>query len=126
MLVVGAIVAAVISVAALVDPFSSLPPVGEIWEDCQEDYDTPGDDCELSTRFPGFWGNVIASFAYAVVGVGLLIWLAAAVTALRGARAHRFSSREAAEHYRHARATLTLVGGLLAALAVLPIVVAVA
>src|SRR5215210_4693711 len=78
-LVIGAVVAAVISVAALVDPFSWLPPIGEIFGDCDDDYDTSADECELATRFPGFWGHVIANFAYSVAAAGLLVWLASAV-----------------------------------------------
>jgi hypothetical protein len=89
-LVIGAVVAAVISIAALVDPFSWLPPVGEIWEDCEEKYDTPGDDCELATRFPGSSPHVIANFAYVITAVGLLAWLAYAVVEVRRARVERY------------------------------------
>jgi hypothetical protein len=125
-LVIGAVVAAVISIAALVDPFSWLPPVGEIWEDCEENYDTPGDDCELATRFPGFWPHVISNFAYVTAAVGLLACLAYAVVELREARAQRFSGPAAVERYGQARQTLALVGSLVGLVAALPIIVAVA
>ena len=125
LLIIGAVVAAVISVAALVDPFSWLPPVGEIWEDCEESYDTPGDDCDLAARYPGFWPHVIANFAYAVVAAVSLAWLTVAVAELRAARFGRFSGPEAVERYAEARQALALVGGIVGALATLPIIVAI-
>lgn len=123
-LILAAVVAAVMSIAALVDPFSWLPPVSEIWKDCQDDYDTPEDECELATRFPGFWGHVIVNFAYVVAAVGLLVWLAFAVAGLREARVERFADREALARYGEARQTLALVSALTAGLAALPIIVA--
>ena len=125
-LVIGAVVAAVISIAALVDPFSWLPPVSEIWEDCEDTYDAPGDECALSTRFPGFWPHVISSFAYVIAAVGVLARLAVAVVELRAARAERFSGPAAVERYRKARQTLTLVAALAALLAAFPILTAIA
>jgi hypothetical protein len=123
-LVVGAVVAAVISIAALVDPFSWMPAVGEIWADCEEDFDTPGDDCDLASRFPGFWSHAIVNFVYLVVTVGLLVLLAAAVLDLRQARAQRFSGAAEVERYRLARRALAVAAGLVGVLAALPIVVA--
>lgn len=125
-IVVGVLVATVISIAALVDPFSSLPSVEEIWEDCREDYSEPGDECALANRFPGFWPNVVASFVYAVAAVGLLIWLALAVRELRTARAGRFSGAEAVARYAGARVTLSRAAGFTAVLAALPIIAAIA
>ena len=125
LLIIGAVVAAVISVAALVDPFSWLPPVGEIWEDCEENYDTPGDDCELATRYPGFWPHVIANFAYVVAAAALLVWLTVAVAELRAARFARFAGPEAVERYAEARQALALVAGLVGALAALPVIIAI-
>ena len=125
-LVMAAVVGAVISVAALVDPFSWLPPVGEIWEDCQDDLDTPEEDCDPATRFPGFWAHVILNFLYVVATAGLLLRLARAVAELREARPERFSGPEAAQRYRRARQTLALTSTVVGLLAALPIIVAIA
>lgn len=62
-IVLALVLAALVSIAALIDPFSWLPPVAEIWEECQDDWDTTADECELATRFPGFWAHVIANLA---------------------------------------------------------------
>jgi hypothetical protein len=118
-------VAAVISIAAIVDPFSWLPPVGEIWAHCEEDPDTEP-DCDLAERYPGFWEHVIANFAYFVAALALLFWLAVAVANLRDARARRFSDRGAAQSYGDAREVLAAVAVLVALLAALPVIVAIA
>lgn len=124
LLVFAVVVGTVISIAALVDPFSWLPPVGEIWEDCHDDWETTEDECDLAVRFPGFWLHVIVSFAYAVAAAVLLLWVAGAVAELRRTRAQRFSGEQAVQRYDQARQTLALVAGLTALLAVLPIMVA--
>jgi hypothetical protein len=63
-LLIGAVIGAIISVAALIDPFSWMPPVGEIWAECEDDYATSADECDLAERYPGFWGHVAVNFAY--------------------------------------------------------------
>src|SRR4051794_15147722 len=69
LIVVALVVAALISLAAIVDPFSWLPPVGDIWGDCDENYATDRDECALAHRFPGFWGHAIVNLVYVVVAV---------------------------------------------------------
>lgn len=125
-LVIGTVVAAVISVAALVDPFSWMPPVGEIWKDCQDSYEIPGDECALARRYPGFWLHVVVNFAYAVVAAGLLIWLAAAVSRFRETRARRFADRSSLEAFGQARTRLRIASGVLSLVAAMPIVAALA
>ena len=125
-LVFGAVAAAAISLTALIDPFDWMPPVGEIWEDCDDDWKTSVNECDLHERFPGFWGHAIVNFAYTIAATGLLLALAAAVSELRHARSERFTSQTAANRYGEARLSvrsLTLLGGLLGAL---PIIVALA
>jgi hypothetical protein len=122
----GVAVAAAISLAAIVDPFSWLPPVGEIWEDCERNYDTSADDCALATRFPGFWPHTIANLAYLVAATGLLARLALAVVELRAARAARLSPTAMVDRYDQARQRLALVASLVGLLGALPIVVATA
>lgn len=125
-LLIGAVAAAAISLTALIDPFDWMPPVGEIWEDCDNDWKTSVNECDLHRRFPGFWEHAIANFAYTIAATGLLLALAAAVSELRQACEERFASQPAADRYGEARlalTSLTLLGGLLGAL---PIIVALA
>lgn len=126
MLVLGAVIAAVISITALIDPFSWMPPVAEIWEDCSDDWKTDVNECDLHQRFPGFWLHAIVNFAYILAATGALVALGGAVSELRERRPTRFESEVAAERYGEARdrvAGTALLGGLLAAL---PIIVALA
>ena len=123
-LAIGAVVAAVISIAALIDPFSWMPPVSEIWADCQDNFATSKDECELATRYPGFWGHAVINFAYVVASAGLLLWLGRTALALREARRCRFSGGEAVKRYERARETLALSACSSATLAALPFLVA--
>ena len=41
LLAIGAAVAALLSIAALIDPFSWMPAAGELWEDCPAEYENP-------------------------------------------------------------------------------------
>ena len=122
-LVIAAVVAALISLAALVDPFSWLPPVSEVWGHCQA---TAERSCDLADRFPGFWGHAAANLAYTLVTAGALLFLVAAVSDLREARHERFGGAEQAEHYADSRHGLIVVASVVAVLAALPIVVAAA
>ena len=123
-LVVAAVVAAVISTAALIDPFSWMPPVGEIWADCEDDYRTSVDECELAERYPGFWGHAIINFVWAVASVASLVWAAGAALRLREARPQRFSGDDEVERYERTRENLALAASACAALAALPLMVA--
>jgi len=125
-LVISAVAAAAISLTALIDPFDWMPPVGEIWEDCDDDWKTSVNECDLHRRFPGFWEHAIANLAYTLAATGLLLALAAAVSQLRHARAERFASQSAADRYGEARLALTSLTLLGAMIAALPIIVALA
>jgi hypothetical protein len=124
-LVIGAVVAAVISVAALIDPFSWMPPLGEIWAECEDDYATAVDECDLAERYPGFWGHVAVNFAYAVASAAALGWLGRGALELRAERVERFCGGGAVERYRTARESFGLTCCMCGAMAVLPTVVAV-
>lgn len=126
-LVIGVVLAALISLAALVDPFSWMPPVGEVWAECTgEELGTERDECALENRFPGFWWHAGVNVLYAAVALGLLVAFAGAVADLRAKRLLRFSSAEAAREHHEAQGLCIGCGMALAAMAVLPLVVAVA
>ena len=95
-LAIALVVMALISLAAIVDPFSWLPPVGEIWKDCEG-------DCALAHRFPGFWLHVVVNLAYFVAVAVLVLALFGLALELREARAGRFDSSEAAGLYTEKR-----------------------
>src|SRR5262245_60735741 len=114
--VIALVVAGVVSVAALIDPFSWLPPIGKIFGDCNDNPQTPGDDCGLATRYPGFWGHVVINFVYALAALGLLVAFAVVLPEFRKARSSRFESDAAVERYLHARQALTLIAVLLGGL----------
>jgi hypothetical protein len=118
-LVVGAIVAAAMSLAALVDPFNWMPSVAEIWADCDG-------DCELAHRFPGFWWHVISNLTFAAVAVAATVWFGATVVDLREARAARYDSAQAMADFRKTRSACAIAGMALAALASVSIIVSVA
>ena len=124
LLIIAAVVAAVISLAAIVDPFSWMPPVGEVWEDCSDDYDTETDECALANRFPGFWWHAAVNLLYMVVVGILVVLLVAAVADFREARAARFDGPEAAGRYAAARPALALLVLLMSACGMVPILVA--
>ena len=125
-LVIGIVVSVAISLAALIDPFDWMPPVAEIWEECSDDWKTSVNECNLHTRFPGFWGHAIANFTYALVAAGLLVGLTSAVLELRQSRPERFDDQTSAERYGDARAGVLTLAALAAMVAGLPIIVALA
>ena len=103
-----------------------MPPVGEIWEDCSDDWKTEADECDLHRRFPGFWLHAIVNFAYTVAATASLLALAGSVSELRESLPRRFESQMAAARYGEARDAVTgfaLLSGLISAL---PIIVALA
>jgi hypothetical protein len=118
-LILGAIVAALISLAALVDPFNWMPPVGEIWADCEG-------DCALAHRFPGFWWHAAANLVYAAAAATMACLFLVAVVEVREKRVDRYDSAKAASAYSAACGECVGAGAILAALALLPLVVAVA
>lgn len=124
--VLALVVGAVISVAALVDPFSWMPPVGEIWADCDDHFATDRDECALENRFPGFWIHAIVNLVYAAVALALVLAFLGGVADLREKRVARFSSAAAAGEYRSAVDKALACAVALAAVALLPIVVAIA
>jgi hypothetical protein len=121
---VGIVVGAGISLAALVDPFSWMPSLADVWGDCRDERDTAADECDLATRFPGFWAHVGVNLLWAAAAVlGLLPSFAAGVM-LREERAARFDDEEAAERYDGARLALAVCAGWTFVVAAVPIVVA--
>ena len=122
-LVLGAVVAAAMSLAALVDPFSWMPPIGEVFADCPPAPEVAG-SCDLEDRYPGFWSHVLVNVVYSAAALGLLAALVPAVAELRTARFGRFDGASALERYRASRERLALVAGSTGALAALPVFVA--
>lgn len=125
MLAIGAAVAALLSVAALIDPFSWMPTVGELWEDCPAAYDDP-DQCDWSERFPGLWGRAFVNLLYVTAAAAALVWVASAVNNLREARPQRFSDDAQAERYDGARHELSAASACAALVAAVPVIAALA
>ena len=121
---IAAVVAAAMSLAALVDPFDWYPSFEAVWAECDDDYDTARDECSYEHRFPGFWWHLVVNLTYAVgVGLALLIF-AATVGELRERRAGRLSNAGTYASYRAARASVGASASVVALLAALPILVA--
>jgi hypothetical protein len=123
LLVISLVVAAVISVAALVDPFSWVPPIGTIF-DCTDNPQTAANECDLGARYPGWGWHVIVNFVYALVALGLFVAFAGSIPQFRQARHDRFESSAALDRYQEARLAVAVLAALLAALAALPIIAA--
>ena len=124
-LVIAATVAGVISLTALIDPFSWMPPVGEIWADCSEDYGTEKDECALANRFHGFWLHAVINLGWTVVSAGLVVALLGAVANHRDASAARFDSAEAVARCLASRSALTGLAVAVGVAAALPVAAAV-
>jgi hypothetical protein len=125
LIVIAAVVAGLISLAALIDPFNWMPPVEEIWAECDDDYKTERDECALENRFPGFWVHAVVNLVYTAVAGGLVLGFGAAVVDFRGKREERFSGPAAAEEHRTAFGIAVGAGAALLVVALIPIVVAV-
>jgi len=125
LVLIALVVGALISLAALVDPFSWMPPVGEVWAECADDWSTERDECALEHRFPGFWWHALVNLVYTAVALGLGLVFAGGVSELRTKRVARFSSVAAMADFREARQVCLGVGVTLAAVALVPIVAAV-
>ena len=119
-LAIGLAVMAVVSLAAIVDPFSWLPTPDAIWGDCH------ARNCTLEHRFPGFWWHVAANLAWAGAATATLV--ASYVTAgeLRTTRTARFAGPAEFTAYRAAQRSFATAIAPGFALAALPVIVAVA
>ena len=124
-LVIGAVVAGLMSLAALLDPFSWMPSIGELWEDCEDSFETSGDECSWEARFPGIWVHAIANLLYVAAATGVLLWFHHGVTEFRKARARRFADTPALQTYIEQRQTVALSATCAAVVAFVPIVAAV-
>lgn len=124
-LLIAAVVACVISLAALIDPFSWMPSADAIWRDCEDKYSTEANECALANRFPGFWGHAVANLAWTVVTAGLLLALLGSVTEYRQALAKRFESAGVVARCVELRSELIALSAATAAAAALPIAVAI-
>lgn len=123
-LVISAVVAAVMSVASLVDPFALLPPVGDVWAECPTEVPAAaGGSCDLTDRYPGYVWRVIASFAWALAAIGALGWLAVATSDVRDARERRYERPDGAQAHASARHGLVLAATLTALLGGAPLAV---
>jgi hypothetical protein len=122
---IGLVIVVVTSIAALIDPFSWVPPIGKVFDSCTDNPDTAVDEC-AGSRHPGLWWHVIVNFVYALAALGLLLAFTGCVRDYRAARSDRFDSDGAVERYRRARQDLLVVAGLLAGLAAIPIIAALA
>lgn len=118
LIVVAVIVMAVISLAALIDPFDWMPTVDEIWDDCSG-------DCALAHRFPGFWWHAAANLLYAGLAVAVGGGFLAAVRDVRRKRVGRFDSATDAAAFSAAHDQFAGTGAALAALAAVPMLVAI-
>lgn len=125
-LAIALVVAALISLAALIDPFSWMPPVADVWADCEDKFSTERNECALENRFPGFWWHAVVNLAYSAVAAVLVVVFVGAVSELREKRIARFADPGAAREYRASRTAFLTAGALLAVTAMLPIVVAAA
>jgi hypothetical protein len=117
LMAIALVVMGIISFAALIDPFDWMPRVGAIWADCSG-------DCALARRFPGFWWHAAANLVYVGVAVGAVCAFVAGVADVRGKRVARYDSAADLAAFGVALDRCTRAGALLAALAALPILVA--
>jgi hypothetical protein len=117
---IAALVAGAMSLAAVVDPFTWLPTVEELWSDCG------GDECDLADRFPGYWGHTALNLVYDIAALLLVVGLAISAYEYPRNRTMRYRSPEDHDRWRQGRSELFQIAGLLVALAAIPIVVAAA
>jgi hypothetical protein len=118
-LVIAAIVGAAVSLAAIVDPLGWMPPLDVMWADCHG-------DCALAHRFPGFWFHVVVNLVYTGFALFVLTGFGSSVATLRKARLARYDSAAEMRAFAEARTVCRGMGKTLAALAALPLLVAIA
>lgn len=123
--VIALIIGAVISIAALVDPFSWLPSVTEVWEDPDSDGDYGFEEAAFKERYPDFGWRVVANVAWTLVAAIALIGFGAAVADFREQQRKRYESEQAAAEYRKRRGALAGAACAVAAMAALPLLIAV-
>ena len=119
LILVALVVMAIISLAALFDPFSWMPTAHQIWEDC-------AGDCALAHRFPGFWWHAAGNLLYGAITLTAAFIFGSSVVELRNARDGRYDSPAADAAFRQAHGDFVAAGSTLGGLALLPLVVALA
>lgn len=128
-LAIAAVFAALISIAALVDPFDWMPSVGEVWADCEEEprdegpFDSGEDPCDLDVRFPGFYGHAALNLLWTTVTAIALAALIGAAGNLRSARRARFNTgKDFGAEYDKARSELIGLAVIVTVLVAIPLV----
>jgi hypothetical protein len=116
---VALVAMAVISLAALFDPFNWMPTAHQIWDDCEG-------DCALAHRFPGVWWYAAANLLYGAIALTATFIFGSTVLHLREARAARYDSAAADAAFHQAHSDCLAAGSTLAGVALVPIVVALA
>lgn len=124
-MVICAVLAAVMSVAALVDPFAWMPSANELWSDCQESDVARFGSCDWSDRFPDIWWHAGLNLLYAIAALIALAGLAGGVKRLREVRPQRFGSASAWALYAETKETVVGATIFAAVLAALPIIVSI-
>ena len=119
LILVALVVMAIISLAALFDPFSWMPTAHQIWDDC-------AGDCALAHRFPGFWWHAAGNLLYGAITLTAAFIFGSSVVELRNARDGRYESPAADAAFHQAHGDLVAAGSTLGGLALLPLVVALA
>ena len=125
-LAIAAVIAGLISLTAIVDPFSWMPSVVKIWRHCDDNLATSRNECALANRFHGFWLHAVINLVYVVAAGVALVVLGANAGELRDARRRRFGGPSAVARYTTARAQVARSAGYGTALALLPFAVALA
>ena len=108
----------VISLAALVDPFGWMPSAHAIWADCTG-------TARSRTASPASGGTSWPTSPTSSIAGILVVAFARAVPELRRTRVTRYDSAAAMEEFRQASVVLRGAGKALAALAAIPLLVAI-
>jgi hypothetical protein len=124
--VIALVLSAVVAVAALLDPFDWVPPLGVVFGSCGDAPAKARRGCDWGSQYPGFWGHVIANLVYDVLAVAALVAFTVTAREHVGARRARYDGPAALDRYAGARANFVLASIALGAMAALPIIAAVA
>ena len=119
LILVALVVMAIISLAALFDPFSWMPTAHQIWEDCHG-------DCALAHRFPGFWWHAAGNLLYGAITLTATFIFGSSVVELRNARRRAIREPRRRRGVPSGTRRLLAAGSTLGGLALLPLVVALA